>query len=113
LINVNRDLRLPCHRWVRVKREVAVMKAGWKIFALSVLVLAISFGAERLLVGDVLPVGYADEPQSSWAMLTAFGLRSIELTAEWVAAIALVLMLTMCARAWLRCSRGETPPRPM
>jgi hypothetical protein len=90
----------------------AVMKVGWKIFALSVLVLAISFGAERLLVGDVVPVGYADEPQSSWAVLTAFGLRSIELTAEWVATIALVLMLAMCARSWLRRSRDEAAKRP-
>ena len=58
------------------------MKAGWKVFWLSVVVLAISFGAERLLVPDVVPVGYADEPQPPWAVLTAFALRSIELTAD-------------------------------
>ena len=57
------------------KREVPVMKAGWKIFWASALVLAISFGAEWLLVPDVVPVGYADEPQASWAVLTAFALR--------------------------------------
>jgi hypothetical protein len=84
------------------------MKAGWTIFLLSVLVFGISFGAERLLVGDVVPVGYADEPQASWAVLTAFGLRSIELTAEWVAAIALVLLLGAWAKARLRPSGGQS-----
>jgi hypothetical protein len=95
------------------EREVGIMKAGWKIFWLSVLVLAISFGAERLLVPDVVPVGPTDEPQSSWAVLTAFGLRSIELTAEWVAGIALVLLLATGVKAWLRRSRGETATPPM
>lgn len=87
------------------------MKAGWKIFWLSVLVLAISFGAERLLVPHVVPVSPTEEPQASWALLTAFGLRSVELTAEWVAAISLVLMVVMRARVWLR--GGNAAKRPM
>ena len=33
------------------------MKAGWKIFWFGVAVFAVSFGAERLLVGDVHPAG--------------------------------------------------------
>jgi hypothetical protein len=41
------------------------------------------------LVPDVVPVGYADGRQPSWAVLTAFLLPAIELTAAWVAAIAL------------------------
>jgi hypothetical protein len=47
----------------------------------------------RVLVPDVVPVGYAEEPQASWAVLTAFVLRAIELTSLWVAAIALCVML--------------------
>ena len=85
--------------------KVHVMNAGWKVFWLAAVVLVITIGAERLLVPDVVPVGYGEEPQASWAVLTAFALRSIKLTAEWVAAIALVLMLTLWTRARLR------PPR--
>jgi hypothetical protein len=82
------------------------MKAGWKIVWLSAVVLAISFGAERLLVPDVVPVGYANEPQASWAVLTAFVLRAIELTAAWVGAIALVLMLGFLGESVARSLRG-------
>jgi hypothetical protein len=70
------------------------MYAGWKIFWFA----AIAFGLVRLLVPDVVPIGYADEPQASWAVLTAFALRAIELTAAWVAAITLGVMLAMWAR---------------
>jgi len=83
-----------------------MMKAGWQVFWLSVVVLAVAFGAERLLV----PVGYAEEPQQSWAVLTAFALRSIELTAEWVAAIALVLLLGSLINARLRGRKATPPP---
>jgi hypothetical protein len=68
------------------------MKPGWKVFWLAVITFAIAFGTARLLVSDVVPVGYAEEPQASWAVLTAFLLRAIELTAAWVAVIALVVM---------------------
>ena len=84
------------------------MKAGWKMFWLSVVVLAISLAAQRFLVPDVVPVGYAEEPQSSLAVLSAFALRSIELTAEWVGAIALALMLVSSVQAWF--SRSAAPP---
>ena len=90
------------------RRETAIMRAGWKIFWLSVLALAISLAAERLLVPDVVPVGYAEEAQPSLKVLTAFALRSIELTAEWVGAIALVLMLISSAKAWF--GRTAAPP---
>jgi hypothetical protein len=111
LININHQ-RHWCVMDAQAKHEVHPMQAGWKIFWLSVVVLAIGFGAERLLVPDVVPVGYADEPQSSWAVLTAFALRSIELTAEWVAAIALVLMLVLWAKARLRGPATPDPIRP-
>ncbi len=87
------------------------MKPGWRIFWLSVVVLAISFAAERLLVPDVVPVGYAEEPQASWAVLTAFALRSIELTAGWVGAIALVLMLASLVLG--RTAAAPPTSRPM
>ncbi len=69
------------------------VSAGWKMFWLAAATGAIAFVAARVLVPDVVPVGYAEEPQPSWAVLTAFVLRAIELTSLWVAAIALCVML--------------------
>jgi hypothetical protein len=77
-------------------------KAGWKIFWLAAITFVIAFAIARLAVPDVVPVGYAEERQASWAVLTAFVLRAIELTAAWVAAIVLAVMLAMWARAHLR-----------
>ena len=79
-----------------------MVRSGWKIFWLSVAVIAISMAADRLLVPDVVPVGYAEEPQASWAVLTAFALRAIEFTSAWVAAIALAVTLGVWARGRLR-----------
>ncbi|MDH6256757.1 hypothetical protein [Bradyrhizobium sp. BR13661] len=69
------------------------MRAAWKIFGLSVVVLAATLGLAHLLVPDVVPVGYAEEPQPSWAILTAFALRAIALTAAWVAIITLSVLV--------------------
>jgi hypothetical protein len=110
LININPPSRSACHGWALGKARGAMMKAGWQVFWLSIVVLAVAFGAERLLVPDVVPVGYAEEPQPSWAVLTAFALRSIELTAEWVAAIALVLLLGSFINVRLRGRKATPPP---
>jgi hypothetical protein len=82
--------------------EARSMKAGWTIFWLAAIIFAVAFGAAWLLVPDVVPVGYADEPQPSWAVLTAFLLRAIELTAAWVAAIAFVVTFGAWARDRMR-----------
>jgi hypothetical protein len=74
------------------------MSAGWKILWLAAATFAAAFGAAQWLVPDVVPVGYAEEPQASWAVLTAFLLRAIELVAAWVAAIALAVMFGAWAR---------------
>jgi hypothetical protein len=108
LININRHHRRPCDGKAVSKaggnREARSMKAGWRIVWLAVVTFAVAFGAAWLLVPDVVPVGYSEEPQASWALLTAFVLRAIELTAAWVAAIALVV--TVGAWAW---NRGRQP----
>jgi hypothetical protein len=82
--------------------EARSMKAGWTIFWLAAIIFAVAFGAAWLLVPDVVPVGYADEPRPSCAVLTAFLLRAIELTAAWVAAIAFVVMFGVWARDRMR-----------
>jgi hypothetical protein len=68
------------------------VRAAWKVFCLSAVILAVAVGLAHLLVPDVVPVGYSEEPQASWAILTAFALRAIALTAAWVAIIALSLL---------------------
>ncbi|MDN4985056.1 hypothetical protein QY049_17765 [Bradyrhizobium sp. WYCCWR 13022] len=69
------------------------MRAAWKILWPSAITLAAAVGLAHLLVPDVVPVGYAEQPQASWAILTAFVLRAIALTAAWVAIITLTLLI--------------------
>jgi type II secretory pathway component PulF len=69
------------------------MRAAWKVFCLSAIILAAAIGLAHLLVPDVVPVGYAEEPQASWAILTAFALRAIALTAAWIAIITLSVLV--------------------
>ncbi|RTE94543.1 MULTISPECIES: hypothetical protein [Bradyrhizobium] len=68
------------------------MRAAWKVFCLFAAVLVAAIGLARLLVPDIVPVAFADEPQPSWAVMTAFFLRAIELIAGSVAVIALAVI---------------------
>jgi len=86
------------------------MKAGWKIFWASAVVLLVAFSLARLFVPDVVPIGYSEEPQASWAVITAFALRAIELTAAWVAAISFTLLASTWAFRRLR--RPKPPIQP-
>jgi len=93
------------------------MIAGWKVFGLAALVFLVAFACARLLVPDVVRIGYQEEAQPSWAVLTAFLLRAIELVAAWVAAIALAVMGGVWARRQVRraahCARvSSRPMRP-
>ena len=74
------------------------MKAGAKIFLLSLVVFAVSFGAEWWFVPDVVPVGYAHDEQSLWSLEAAFVLRAVELMAAGVGCIALIATCGMWAR---------------
>jgi hypothetical protein len=107
LININQHKARSCHCEMvgggRRRCRGAINEAGWTIFWLATIMFAVAFGAAWLLVPEVVPVGYADEPQPSWAVLTAFLLRAIELTAAWVAAIAFVV--TFGTWTWDRMSR--------
>jgi hypothetical protein len=100
LININRHRPDPV--MMIGNGEEGSMKAGWKIVCLGAVIFAAALGAERLLVPDVVPIGYGEEPQPSWAVQTAFALRAIELTTAWVAIIALVVMLGQWSRRWFR-----------
>jgi type II secretory pathway component PulF len=85
-----------------------MIRAVWRIFWLAVVAFAISFGAAWMFVPDVVPVGYSEEAQPSWEVLTAFLLRAIELTSAWVAAIALVAILAVWATRRLRAKSNPT-----
>lgn len=74
------------------------MSAGWKIFWLSAVVFAMVFAVGRLLVPDVAPIAYAEQPQPSWAVMTAFGLRAVELTAAWIS----IMSLSIMTGAWVK-----------
>ena len=85
------------------------MNAGWKILLLSVAVFGVAFGAERILVPDVVPIGFAEDPQPLWSLETAFVLRAVELMAAGLMIIASVIMFG----AWMK-SRfpNRYPTRP-
>jgi len=78
------------------------INVGWKIVFVAAAVFGLAFGAERLFVPDVVPVGFAEEPQSLWSVQVAFVLRSVELMAAGAGGIALVLMFGAWARSRLR-----------
>ncbi|AWM03005.1 hypothetical protein [Bradyrhizobium amphicarpaeae] len=69
------------------------MRAAWKIFWLFAVVLAAALGLALLLVPEIVPVAFADEPQPTWAVMTAFFLRAIEMIAASVATIALAVVI--------------------
>jgi hypothetical protein len=73
------------------------MNAGWKVFWLFAAAFAIALGLERTFVPDVVPIAFADEPQPSWMVQTAFLLRTLELMTGSVALIALLLMFGVWA----------------
>ena len=87
------------------------MSGAWKVFWLAAAACGLAFVAARIMVPNVIPVGYAEEPQASWAVLTAFALRAIELTGFWVAAIALGVMLGAKLRSIISPDSRRRPSR--
>jgi len=88
------------------------MRAAWTIFCLSFLILATAIGLAHLLVPDVVPVAFAEEPQPSWAVMTAFMPRAIALIAAGLAIIALAILAGgLIHRATSRASRDTRAPR--
>jgi hypothetical protein len=73
------------------------MNAGWKVFWMFAAVFAVALGLERTFVPDVVPIAFAEEPQPSWMVQTAFLLRTLELMTGGVALMALILMLGVWA----------------
>lgn len=88
------------------------MRAAWKLFGLSAVILAAALGLAQLLVPDVVPVAFAEEPQAAWAVLTAFMLRAIEMIAAAVAIVSLAALAGVPVYlAWSRASRDTRARR--
>lgn len=92
------------------------MSAGWKIVWLSVVVFVVAYAVGRLLVPNIVPIAFADEPQPSWAVMTAFVLRAIELTAAWIAIMSFSILVGAWARdglrRYFRRAPSNSPPTP-
>lgn len=78
------------------------MRAAWKVFSLFAVILVVSLGLAQLLVPDIVPVAFAEEPQPLWAVMTAFLLRAVELIAASVAMISLAVIAGVYLRHELR-----------
>ena len=88
------------------------MRAAWKLFGLSAVIFAAALGLAHLLVPDVVPVAFAEEPQPAWAVMTAFTLRAIEMIAAAVATISLAALAGGTIQlAWSRASRDTRARR--
>ena len=72
------------------------MNPGWKVFWLFAAIFAAALGAERQFVPDIVPIAYADVPQSLWALQAAFVLRTVEL----ITGIAAVYAFGVMTTAW-------------
>jgi hypothetical protein len=96
LININRKPSRSYDKRRSDEEEIA-MNSGWKVFFLFAAVFAAAMGLERTFVPDVVPIAFADDPQPSWMVQTAFLLRSLELMTGSVALIALLLMFGVWA----------------
>jgi len=68
------------------------MREAWKMFCLAAVTFGIALGLAHEFVPDIVPVAFAEEAQGSWAVMTAFVLRAIELIAAAVAIIALAVL---------------------
>jgi hypothetical protein len=91
--------------------EERPMRAAWKVFCLFAVILVVSLGLAQLLVPDIVPVGFAEEPQPLWAVMTAFLLRAVELVAASVAMIAFAVIAGAYLRHELRRLRRSSSSR--
>ncbi|WP_246562901.1 hypothetical protein [Bradyrhizobium liaoningense] len=72
------------------------------MLCLSAIVLAAALGLAQLLVPDIVPIAFAEEPQPLWAVMTAFMLCAIELIAAAVAVFSMVFFVGSLLRHELR-----------
>ena len=56
-------------------------RAWWQLVLLCVVVYGAAFATRQILAPGIVPVAFAEEPQSTWAVQLAFLLRAIEMTA--------------------------------
>jgi hypothetical protein len=80
----------------------------FRLFVLALIAFGAAFGLRRAFLRDVTPVSWEQDPTSLWALGSAFLLRSVENLAAVVAALALIVAVTL----WLRGRHTAPAPKP-
>jgi hypothetical protein len=91
------------------RRLMGSFSSAMKILFMSTAVYLLALAAQHIIVPNIVPIAWAQEPQPLWAVQVAFLLVSIENTAAFVALIVLMLV----AARWVqrRWQAGGAPPR--
>jgi len=84
------------------------IRAMLKLLVLALIIFGVAFGLRRAFFWDVTPVSWDQDPTSMWALGSAFLLRSVENLAAVVAALSLIVAVTL----WLRGRRTAPAPKP-
>jgi hypothetical protein len=56
-------------------------RAWWQLVLLCLVVYGVAFMTRQVLAPGIVPIAFAEEPQSTFAVQLAFLLRAIEMTA--------------------------------
>ena len=80
---------------------------GLKLLLLSLAPWAAAFAARQAVVRNIVPVGWADEPQALWAVETAFLLRAVENIAAAVTVVAIIILVVCGIERSRRTHQGR------
>ncbi len=89
--------------------------SAWlRLFLCSLAAYGAAVAARHLLVPDIVPIGFADVPQSVWAVQLAFVLRAIELTAGYGVLLLVIAALGKILHGGGSCIRAvhSAPQQP-
>jgi hypothetical protein len=79
-----------------------------RLFVLALIAFGAAFGVRHAFFWDVTAVSWDQDPTSLWALGSAFLLRSVENLAAVVAALSLIVAVTL----WLRGRHTAPAPKP-
>ena len=82
-------------------------RAWWQLVLLCLAVYGAAFVARHILAPGIVPVAFAEEPQSSLAVQLAFLLRAIEMTAGLSGILLLIVAFGALVNARAEKVRGR------
>jgi hypothetical protein len=82
-------------------------RAWWQLVLLCLAVYGAAFVARQILAPGIVPVAFAEEPQSSFAVQLAFLLRAIEMTAGLSGILLLIVAFGALVNARAEKVRGR------